>query len=241
MTEQIPEQILWEDDLHGGQTWSQVLEAGMALRLTDLEGGANVSALFYNAAQPDERYNMPDTLKAQHIARLTKGFVLYSDMGRILCSMTEDSVGWHDPIGGTLSARQMAAKYALKSYQEHRNDWTQAAKEGLLLELAKYSLGPKDLTPTLNLFSKVQVDATGAMQYIPNNSKAGDYVELRAELKVLVLLSANHHAMEPGGEYAPKPVKLTVKQVPPPGPDDVCRVSRPENQRGFELTSRCCA
>jgi uncharacterized protein len=241
MTEPKPERVLWEDDLHGGQTWSHVLEAGMALRLTDIEGGANVSALFYNAAQPEERYNMPDTLKAQHIARLTKGFVLYSDMGRILMSITEDSVGWHDPIGGTLSARQLAAKYALKSYQEHRNGWTQAAKEGLLLELAKYSLGPKDLTPTLNLFSKVQVDATGAMQYIADNSKAGDYVELRAEMKVLVLLSANHHAMEPGGEYAPKPVKLSVKHVPPPGPDDVCRVSRPENQRGFELTSRCCA
>lgn len=237
----MTERILWEDDLHGGQTWSHVLEAGMALRLTDVEGGANVSALFYNAAQPEERYNMPDTLKAQHIARLTKGFVLYSDMGRILCSITEDSVGWHDPIGGTLSARQLAAKYTLKSYQEHRNDWTQAAKEGLLLELAKYSLGPKDLSPTLNLFSKVQVDATGAMQYIPNNSKAGDYVELRAEMKVLVLLSANHHAMEPGGDYAPKPVKLSVKRVPPPEPDDLCRVSRPENQRGFELTSRCCS
>ena len=203
----MSENILWEDLLHGGQAWSQVLEAGMAMRLTDIEGGANVSALFYNATHREERYNMPDTLKAQHIARLTKGFVLYSDMGRILCSVTDDTVGWHDPIGGTPAA----------------------AKEGLLLELAKYGLGPRDLTPTLNLFNKVQVDATGAMKIVPRNSKAGDYVELRAEMKVLVLLSANH-----------KPAKLTVKRVPPPGPDDPCRVSRPENGRGFELTSRYC-
>jgi len=234
----MSESIFWEDSLHGGQTWSQVLEAGMALRLTDIEGGANVSALFYNAVQPEERYNMPDTLKAQHIARLTKGFVLYSDMGRILCSITEDTVGWHDPIGGTLSARQIDTKYEEKSYQKFRNEWTQAAKEGLLLELAKYSLGPRDLTPTLNFFSKVQVDKTGAMNYVVGNSQAGDFVELRAEMKVLVLLSANHHAMEPGGTYAPKPVKLTVKRVAPPGADDICRVSRPENGRGFELTSR---
>ena len=236
----MSETILWEDSLHGGQTWSHVLEPGTALRLTDIEGGANVSALFYNALQPEERYNMPDTLKAQHIARLTKSFVLYSDMGRILCSVTEDSVGWHDPIGGTLTAAQVAAKYGVKPYQQYRNEWTQASKEGLLLELAKYGLGPRDLTPTLNLFSKVQVDETGAMTYIPGNSKAGDFVELRAEIKVLVLLSANHHAMEPAGEYAPKPVNITVKRVPPPGPDDVCRVSRPENGRGFELTARCC-
>lgn len=237
----MSENILWQDNLHGGQTWSHVLEPGMALRLTDIEGGANVSALFYNASQPEERYNMPDTLKAQHIARLTKGFVLYSDMGRILCSVTEDSVGWHDPIGGTLTTDQLAAKYGIKSYQEFRNGFTQSSKEGLLLELAKYSLGPKDLTPTLNLFSKVQVDDTGAMKYIPGNSKAGDYVELRAEMKVLILLSANHHAMDQGGVYAPKPVQLTVKRVPAPGPDDPCRVSRPENERGFQLTQRCCA
>lgn len=236
----MSETILWEETLHGGQTWSHVLEPGMALRLTDIEGGANVSALFYNASQPEERYNMPDTLKAQHIARLTKGFVLYSDMGRILCSLTDDSVGWHDPIGGTLTAAQVAARFGARSYQEFRNDWTQAAKEGLLLELAKYGLGPRDLTPTLNLFSKVQVDETGAMKYIPGNSKAGDFVELRAEMKVLLLLSANHHAMEPATAYAPKPVSLTVKRVPAPGPDDICRLSRPENGRGFELTARCC-
>ena len=236
----MSEMILWEETLHGGQTWSHVLEPGMALRLTDIEGGANVSALFYNAAQPEERYNMPDTLKAQHIARLTEGFVLYSDMGRILCSITADSVGWHDPIGGTLTAAQVAARFGARSYQEFRNDWTQAPKEGLLLELAKYGLGPRDLTPTLNLFSKVQVDETGAMKYIPGNSKAGDFVELRAEMKVLLLLSANHHAMEPAVAYAPKPVGLTVKRVPAPGPDDICRVSRPENGRGFELTARCC-
>lgn len=236
----MSESILWEELLHGGQTWSHVLEPGMALRLTDIEGGANVNALFYNAAQPEERYNMPDTLKAQHIARLTKGFVLYSDMGRILCSITEDSVGWHDPVGGTLTAAQLAAKYGEKPYQQYRNEWTQAPKESLLLELAKYGLGPRDLTPTLNFFSKVQVSLDGVMQYIPGNSKAGDFVELRAEMKVLVLLTANHHAMESGGAYAPKPVQLTVKRVPAPGPDDPCRVSRPENGRGFELTARCC-
>jgi urea carboxylase-associated protein 2 len=236
----LSETILWEEDLRGGQTWSHVLQPSMAIRLTDIEGGANVCALFYNADQPEERYNMPDTLKAQHIARLTKGFVLYSDMGRILCSITDDTVGWHDPIGGTLARAQLASQYGERPYQEYRNDWTQAPKESLLLELAKYSLGPRDWPSTLNLFSKVQVDETGAMRYVPGNSKAGDSVELRAEMKVLVLLSANHHAMETGSVYAPKPVRLTIKQVAPAAEDDPCRVSRPENGRGFALTARCC-
>ncbi len=232
------ESILWEEELRGGQTWSHVLERGMSIRLTDIEGGANVSCLFYNAEEPSERYNMPDTLKAQHIARLTKGFVLYSDMGRILCSVTDDTVGWHDPFGGTLNAAHVASQYGEKPYQLFRNDWTQPTRESLILELAKYSLAARDLTPTLNLFSKVQVDDTGKMSYIPGNSKAGDAVELRAEMKVLILLSANHHPMENAAVYAPKPVKLAVKRVPPPPADDPCRISRPENGRGFTLTER---
>lgn len=234
----MTEAILWEEDLRGGQAWSHVLARGTSLRLADIAGGANVSALLYNADEPTERYNMPDTLKAQHIARLAEGFVLYSDMGRILCSVTSDSVGWHDPIGGTLTAAMVASKYGAKTYQQHRNDWTQASRESLILELAKHSLGVRDLTPTLNLFSKVVVDASGAMTYVPGNSKPGDHVELRAEMNVLIVLAANHHPMEPGTQYAPKPVRLTLKKVPPPTMDDACRISCPENGRGFTLTER---
>ena len=114
--------MLFEDVVREGATWSHVLKRGTALRITDTLGGANVGALFYNWENPSERYNMPDTLKAQHIARLTKGSVLYSDMGRILCSITEDSLGWHDPIGGCSNAAQLQRKYGATSYQQHRND-----------------------------------------------------------------------------------------------------------------------
>jgi urea carboxylase-associated protein 2 len=231
-------QILWEEDLQGGQCWSLVLQRGTALRLTDVEGGANVSSLFYNADHPEERYNLPDTLKAQHIARLTKGFVLFSDMGRVLCSVTDDSVGWHDPIGGILNSSHIRAKYGEKNYQQHRNGWTQSALEGLTLELAKHSLSTRDLTASVNWFSKVQVAMDGSMRYVAENSQPGDFVELRAEMNVLIALSANHHPMESGTVYAPKPVKLTLKRVPAAGPDDPCRISRAENGRGFTLTER---
>ena len=83
--------ILWDETLQPGASWSHVLKRGTVLRITDIQGGANVGALFYNFECPVERYNMADTLKAQHIARLTEGVVLYSDMGRILCSITVDT------------------------------------------------------------------------------------------------------------------------------------------------------
>ena len=80
--------MLWEELLPGGCHWSGVLRRGNALRLTDLSGRANVSALFYNAEEKLERYNMPDTLKAQHTAHLTAGHVCYSDMGHVLSGQT---------------------------------------------------------------------------------------------------------------------------------------------------------
>src|SRR3981081_2222501 len=110
--------VLFEETVQPGASWSHVLKRGTALRITDVEGGANVGAIFHNFECPVERYNMPDTLKAQHIARLTAGFVLYSDMGRVLCSIAEDSVGWHDPIGGCGNAALAKAKYGAARYQE---------------------------------------------------------------------------------------------------------------------------
>jgi uncharacterized protein YcgI (DUF1989 family) len=118
---------LWEERLHAGSHWSGVLRRGTRLRLTDVEGGANVAALFYNYEDRLERYNMPDTLKAQHTAYLTKGTVCYSDMGRILCSITEDTSGWHDTLCGVSSAAMVADKYGRTRFQEQRNDFYKTA------------------------------------------------------------------------------------------------------------------
>ena len=230
--------VLWEETVQPGASWSHVLKRGTALRFTDIEGGANLGALFYNFECPVERYNMPDTLKAQHIARLTKGYVLYSDMGRILCSITEDTVGWHDPIGGCSNAALVKTKYGGATYQECRNDYHKDGRMSFLLELQKWGMGPRDLAANVNFFSKVAVDAEGGMKFVPGNSKAGDVVELRAEMNTLVILNTCQHPLDPNPKYRPKPVQLAILRVPPPADDDRCRVSRPENGRGFTLTER---
>jgi uncharacterized protein len=235
----MPEEaILWETTIHGGETWSHILKRGTCLRVTDTEGSANVAALFYNAANHTERFNLPDTLKAQHIARLTKGFVLYSDMGRVLCSIIGDTLGWHDPLGGYSNAALVHAKYGEAPYQQCRNEWHQDAFTGLLLEIGKYGMTERDLTASLNLFSKVWVDETGAMHFVENHSPAGSYVDLRPEMDTLVVLNTCQHPMDPNPRYQPKPVQVSVRRVPPPAGDDLCRRSRPENERGFINTER---
>ena len=230
--------VLWEEILQPGATWSHVLKRGTSLRMIDTEGGANVGAMFYNFECTAERYNNPDTLKAQHIARLTSGFVLYSDMGRVLCSITADTVGWHDPLGGLSNAALVNAKYGALPYQEARNDCHKNARDGMLIELGKWGLGPRDFTDNVNFFSKVEVDASGSMKFVPGNSKAGSSVDLRAEMNVLTILNTCQHPLDPNPKYEPKAVKLELRRVQSPGPDDPCRVSRPENGRGFTLTER---
>jgi uncharacterized protein len=227
---------LWAETVPGGATWSHVLKRGTALRMTDVEGGANVGAYFLNFEIPAERFNLPDTLKAQHTARLTKGHVLYSDMGRILCSITEDTVGWHDPLCGFSNNARVEEKYGKTTYQQARNEWHRNARDGFLVELGKYGLGSRDLHATVNFFSKVTVDESGDLHYNANHSTPGSYVDLRAEMNVLVLLNTCQHPLAPGNEYSPKPVEISIARVSPASTSDPCRMLCNENTRGFILT-----
>ncbi len=230
--------VLWQETVPGGAHWSGVMRRGATLRVKDTKGGANVSMLFYNYEEKLERYNMADTLKGQHTAFLTKGNVCYTDMGRVICSLTEDTCGWHDTIGGVSNAEIVLQKYGEGRYQERHNDYYRNGFDSLLNELGKYGLGKQDLVSNINLFSKVIVDESGNMHYQNNNSSAGDYVDLRFEMHSLVVLSTCPHAMDPGTEYIPKDIELTARNSGVVPDDDACRNACPENQRAFMNTER---
>jgi urea carboxylase-associated protein 2 len=159
-------------------------------------------------------------------------------MGRILCSIIEDTVGWHDPIGGTSNSHSVEAKYGPSSYQEQRNHYHKNGRDSFLIEMGKWGLGPRDLIANVNFFSRIEVSESGSLSFAPRNSKAGDHVELRAEMNVLTILHTCQHPLDPNPKYEPKPVLVSIRQAQSPGPDDCCRRSRPENERGFTLTDR---
>lgn len=235
MAEIFPDnEMMYEDRIEGGTHWSLLMRRGTVLRLTDLEGGANVGMLFYNPLEKLERYNAPDTLKGQHTFKLTKGHCLYSDMGRIFCSIIEDSLGWHDSVGGNLSDRKLQEKYAVQSYQDARNDWTLSGEHSFRVELAKYGLGPRDFAANLNLFSKVVTDEAGDMHFVPDHSPAGATVDLRFEMDTLVILHTCPHPMNPATDYPRCPISYQIRKAEPVADDDLCMNSRPENQRGFQ-------
>ncbi len=227
---------IWSETLKPGEHWSGILRRGTTLRMTALEERANVAALMYNYESLLERYNMADTLKAQHTAYLTSGCVCYSDMGRILCSITDDGCGWHDTIGGLSDAALVAAKYGPSRFQEQRNDFHKNGRDSMLNELGKYGLGKRDLIANINFFSRVTVDEGGALHFDPDNCDAGDYVELRFEMHTLLVLSSCPHPLDPANSYRPRAVALRARVSGPAPAHDPCRRRCDENARGFRNT-----
>lgn len=227
-------QAIYVDTLPGGKHWSMIMRRNQRLRLTDVEGGANVGMLFYNPLNQLERYNAPDTLKCQHTFKLTAGHCLYSDMGRIFCSIITDSAGWHDTVCGTSHKTMIEARWGRATYQEHRNDWQQNGRDSFLVEAAKYGMGRRDLAANVNWFSKVTTACDGTLRFDAAAAKAGAQVELRFEMDTLVLMHTCPHPLEAAAVYPRKPVRFEMFDGPPAPTNDACRNSASENGRGFQ-------
>ena len=183
---------------------------------------------------------MADTLKAQHTAYLTTGCVCYSDMGRILCSITADSCGWHDPLCGLTDAAQIDARYGATRFQEQRNERYINGRDDLLVELGKYGLGKRDLVANINFFSKVVVDDAGALHLAAGHTQGRRRTSTCASrwtcscccmpARIRWLTRAT---------YAPPGVQLQAcAQRRRRPPTIACRMRCPENARGFINTER---
>lgn len=231
-----PGTFIWQETIPGGAHWSGVIRRGTVLTLKDLEGNANVSMLMNNIEIKNERYNMPDTLKAQKTAFLTVPNMCFSDMGRVMCSIIEDTCGWHDTIGGISNAMLLHQKHGDKNYQTAHNDYYKNGYDSLLNELGKWGLNASDIMPTVNWFSKIRVEDSGQMTFIPNNASAGDTVSLRFEMDCIVCLSSAQHPLDTNPNYDPKPIELSVTQAEPVAQNDPSRLHRAENERAYYNT-----
>jgi hypothetical protein len=186
------------------------------IRITNLSGTPGAALFLWNADDVSERYNAGDTVKLQWTTDLTTGRVLFSDMGRVLASITADSKAGHDSIIGPNTPAQSGAG---------RN-----GRDNLRLAAAKFGLTRQDVGPALSLFSKIVTDEAGHFHY-QGAPPAGAMVELRAEQNLLVALSNTPHALSPVVE-ATGPIEFAIAHVPP-GADDLCRHFTAEAERGF--------
>lgn len=209
----------------GGWGWAGHVARGDTLRVVNSSATAGVSLLLYNAADPTERFNAGDTMKVQWNARLARGRVLFSDMGRVLASITDDTFGRNDALAGGSTAASNAGKYGDGARRNSRDNF--------ILLAAKHGLDKRDIPPCLTLFAPVGVDASGALRWDGPAAPAGAHVDLRAELDLLVLVSNCPHPLAPGGD-APGDIDIRIWRSTPPAPDDFCRTATEEARRGFE-------
>ncbi len=230
------EEVLWSEMLPGGHHWSWRLQRGRALRFVALEPNVNLSMVLYAAHDKLERYNMPDSLKAQHTAHYSQGHVLMSDMGRALASVTHDSLDWHDPLGLLLDNARLQMRYGELRYQTHRNAMLRSGKDGLLMEIGKHGLAARDLTIGVNWFSKVSVDAQGGFVYHPDHCQTGHWFELRCDMDVLIAVSSAPHPLDPRPTYSPGRIGVLARGVGVAPANDICRRFRPENARALHNT-----
>ncbi|HKM63060.1 MAG TPA: urea amidolyase associated protein UAAP1 [Acidisphaera sp.] len=221
---------LLHETIPGGWYWSARLRRGTALRLANPHGTHGVSALFWNADDPSERYNAADTVKVQWTTHLTTGSLLLSDMGRVLMSVIADSGHGHDALLGGSTPETNRRRYGAEGLRNSR--------ENLQLAAAKHGLDPRDVGPCLTFFASIRTDGDGAFHWQKDGAQPGAAIDLRAEMNVIAAISNCPHPLSPDPAYAPKPVTAIVWTPPPVGPDDPCRTAGIEAERAFVNTER---
>ncbi|MFG1347171.1 urea amidolyase associated protein UAAP1 [Xanthobacter autotrophicus DSM 431] len=227
----IPEgAVIRAETIPGGWYWSTPLKAGEALRIHLAQGPAAVSMIAWAAGDKSERLNYADTVKVQWTSALGKGRVLFSDMGRVMFSLIEDTTGMHDALVGGSTAASNRARYGEKVLRNTRDNF--------ILTAGKLGLDKRDIPPALTFFAPVRTDEDGRFHWIDGQRQQGDFVDLRAEMDLIVALSNCPHPMDPTPDYAPPPVEAIRFKAPAPAADDLCRTATIEAVRGFENTAR---
>jgi uncharacterized protein len=187
-----------------GESWVGNILRGQVLRIVDREGNQAVDTLFYNAHDSDERYSAVDTIRGQGNIYLTTGTKLRSNLGATLLTIIEDTCGRHDTLGGACSAESNAVRYSLESRHMH------SCRDNFLLALAHrgHDLGKRDLPSNINFFMNVPVTRDGKLSFADGLSAPGRYVELRADMDVLVLISNCPQLNNPCNAYNPTPIQI---------------------------------
>lgn len=194
-----------DETIAPGRPWAGVIEAGQTLRIIDVHGHQGVDFLCFNAERPEERYHAPNTLKAARTLRLTSRHVLYSDEARPIFTITGDTYGGHDTIGGCCSAPSNAMLYGVEDCP--------GCRENFLEALGWHGLGRRDIVPNINFFCTVPVDTERALAdtvFVAGPDAPGAYVDLRAEIKALAVISNCPQVNNPCNQGKPSEIRVIV-------------------------------
>jgi uncharacterized protein len=205
-----PNRALYRHVIPAGEPWISELRRGQYLRIVDLHGNQAVDTLFYNAHDYADRYSAQDTIRAQRNLYLTTGTRLISTAGNTLLTIVADTCGRHDTLGGACAQESNMVRYAIEKRHMHacRNSFLKAITEW------DHGMTKRDITANINFFMNVPVTPEGGLTFEDGISEPGKYVELRAEMDVITLISNCPQLNNPCNAYDPTPVEAIVWDSP---------------------------
>jgi urea carboxylase-associated protein 1 len=194
-----------------GEPWMGLVKRGQVLRILDLEGNQAVDTLFYSSADPEERYSLTHTIQAQGALYLGVGTRLMSNQGRPMLTIVADTCGRHDTLGGACACESNTVRYAIEKRFMH--SCRDSYMDAIAHESGRYlprALGKRDITSNINFFMNVPVTPEGGLTFEDGISAPGKYVELRAEMDVVALVSNCPQLNNPCNAFNPTPVRMLV-------------------------------
>ena len=198
----VPGRVVSDEVIPPGGYWHKRIPKGSVLRIVDVEGQQAVDALIYDAGDTSVRYNAANTMKLGGSVYVSKGFVLYDDLARPMMTLIEDTVGYHDTIGGNCSREINMLRYGKTAPNSCRDNFKRAMSE--------LGMSQRDITANLNFFMYVPVDAKGHMAIKEGLSKPGDYVDLKSERDVIFVVSNCPQLYNPCCGGNPTQIRLTI-------------------------------
>ncbi len=198
------DKIVYDFTIPARAPWSGIVKKGQTIRIIDLEGNQAVDCIVYSAADPDERYSSCETIVAQKNIFLTTGTILMSNEGNPMMTITADTCGRHDTTGGACSCESNTLRYGLHTKHQH------ACVETFLYALGQKGLGKRDMVSNINWFMNVPVEADGALGIVDGISAPGKYLDLKAEMDTLVVISNCPQINNPCNGFNPTPVRILI-------------------------------
>jgi len=223
--------VLWDETIGAGGYATRAMPRGAHVRLVDIDGDTCAGLLLHRTDAPAERLNVADTVKLQWQAYPGPGYLLLSDMGRVLATLVEDTCGTHDTFCATSNRLDNARRYG----DGTAHGPTPSGRDRFTVALAKHGLGERDIAPNVNLFTGVVVGADGSVTR-HHRSHPGARVVLRAEMPLIVTLVAVPHRLDPRPDYTAGRLRITAWRGRPAAADDPARTATPEAARAFENT-----
>jgi uncharacterized protein YcgI (DUF1989 family) len=178
------------------------LAKGQLLRVIDPEGEQVADLTAFNLSDQAEWLSSGRSIDYANRIYLTKGDLLYSNRSRPMLTIIEDDVGRHDFLLTPCSPETFQIIYKNENYHP-------SCFDNLATHLARFGITPDSIPTTFNIFMNVEIDADGTLKILPPRSKAGDSIVLRAEMDLIVGLTAC--SAEMSNNYRFKPIGFEIR------------------------------